>query len=495
MKPELPLALLPVRLEARYLPRDAPIELVVRVFPDEIHADGHDPTLTEREVRAGHAYWQRVWDNEDAAAVTAARNWLAGQCGPYRALWVATATTPTGPLGTGGLAFPDVAIRKTSEPTRARLLPDRWIVRLYDAQLQLVHTVSGQRIREGLAMAPALAAIEPDAADPLTAFLDGQGLGWMTRISAAVDAGMAVRIPIADVPTPVGAVIVAGVRDGRDPLAEAAELDALVTAHWYTRGFDVVPQGTPTNNSDAGRSGVSVATPDIDELFARETSSRPMAPGGRALLLAADPALMYRVPAADALSLALGRLRANTIDRTSHAETVDGAAAWAMGLAIGYATLNAYLDGPLAMHDGRRATGARTAAVRDWFVDWVRGAGPLPAIRCGAQPYGVLPVTPPAPSPEPAGDELPRPARVPRRPPRQDVDPLAPDRRPRPRRHRRPAVGHAGGRRGRRRRGPRCRTPPDVVPAPRGDRQRGDRWRQPARSGRPDRLRHLRASR
>ena len=93
------------------------------------------------------------------------------------------------------MAFPDVAIRKTSEPTRARLLPDRWIVRLYDAQLQLVHTVSGQRIREGLAMAPALAAIEPDAADPLTAFLDGQGLDWMTRISAAVDAGMAVRIP------------------------------------------------------------------------------------------------------------------------------------------------------------------------------------------------------------------------------------------------------------------------------------------------------------
>ena len=119
-----------------------------------------------------------------------------------------------------------------------------------------------------------------------------------------------------------------------------------------------------------------------------------MAPGGRALLLAADPALMYRVPAADALSLALGRLRANTIDRTSHAETVDGAAAWAMSLAIGYATLGAYLDGPLAMH--QRAHGHRRAdapALRAWFVDWVRGAGPLPAIRCGAQPYGLLPIT------------------------------------------------------------------------------------------------------
>ncbi len=39
---ELPLALLPVRLEARYLPRVTPTHLVVRIFPDEIHADGHE---------------------------------------------------------------------------------------------------------------------------------------------------------------------------------------------------------------------------------------------------------------------------------------------------------------------------------------------------------------------------------------------------------------------------------------------------------------------
>lgn len=410
---ELPLALLPVRLEARYLPRGAPTELVVRVFPDEIHADGHDPALTVREERAGHAYWQVVWENEDAAAVGAARTWLAGQCGPYRALWVATATTPTGRLGTG-LTFPEVTIRKDNQPARARVLPDRWIVRLYDAQRQLAHTTTSLPIREGLAIAPTLAAIDPDAIDPQTgkphepldAFLGGQGLDWMTDVTAAVDAGMAVRIPIGAVPNPVGTLLVTGVRAGRDPLAEADELESLVTAHWYTRGFDVVPQGTPTNNSDAGRSGVSLAAPDLEELFTREVSERPMAPGGRALLMAADPAMMYRVPAADALSLALGRLRANTFDRTSHAETVDGLAAWAMNLAIGFATLGDYLDGPLAMLDGRTAAGEQTPALRDWFIDWVRGGATLPAIRCGGQPYGLLAVTPPAPQAEPGDDEL-----------------------------------------------------------------------------------------
>ncbi len=342
-----------------------------------------------------------MWGNEDAAAVTAAREWLAGRCGPYRALWVATATTPTGVSATGALDFPEVAVRKVQEPTRARLLPDRWMVRLYDAQQQLAHTDVGERVPEGLAMAPALAAIDPAAVDPVTgqprdaldAFLAGQGLDWMMNVRKAVEVGMAVRIPIADVPNPVGALVVLGARSERDPLAEAAELDDVLSRHWYTRGFDVVPQGTPTNNTDAGRSAVSVAAPDIDELFERETSERPLAPGGRAVLMAADPALMYRVPAADALSLALGRVRANTFDRTSHAETVDGLAAWAMNLAIGYATLGDYLDGPLAMLDGRTATGAHTLALRDWFIDWVRGAGPLPAIRCGAQPYGVLPTT------------------------------------------------------------------------------------------------------
>jgi len=301
----LPLALLPVRLEARYLPRDAPTELVVRIFPDVIHADGHDEALTEREERAGHAYWNAVRDQADTGAITAARDWLAGQCGHHRALWVATATTPVAVAPTGRLVFPKRTFRTTNEPTRARLLPDQWMVRLYDAQLQLVHTMFSRRVPDGLAMAPALAAIDLDAVDPATgrprdaldAFLGDQGLNWMIDVGKAVDVGMAVRIPIAAVPNPVGALLVTGVRSDRDPLEEAAELDALLAAHWYTRGVDVVPQGTPTNNTDAGRSGVSVDAPDMDELFAREQSERPRAPGGRAVLIAANPALMYRVPA------------------------------------------------------------------------------------------------------------------------------------------------------------------------------------------------------
>ena len=109
--------------------------------------------------------------------------------------------------------------------------------------------------------------------------------------------------------------------------------------------------------------------------------------------MAADPALLYRLPAADAASLAFGRLRTNALDKVAHADRADGAAAWAMTLATGYTTVAGYLNGPLAMVGGRVATDPHTATVRDWYADWVRGGALLPVLRCGEQPYGVLPIT------------------------------------------------------------------------------------------------------
>ena len=45
---------------------------------------------------------------------------------------------------------------------------------------------------------------------------------------------------------------------------------------------------------------------------------------------------------------------------------------------------------------GMDGTGLTTEGLdwaRDHFVSHVRSAGPYPALRCGRQPYGVLPVT------------------------------------------------------------------------------------------------------
>ena len=59
---DLPLVLLPVRLETRFFTlADGSTELRVRVFPDKIHLDSHEPDLTADEQTWGQHYWEQDW--------------------------------------------------------------------------------------------------------------------------------------------------------------------------------------------------------------------------------------------------------------------------------------------------------------------------------------------------------------------------------------------------------------------------------------------------
>ena len=55
-----PLVLFPVRLETRFFPLpDGSSELRVRVYPDKVHLDSHEPKLTADEVTWGQHFWNR----------------------------------------------------------------------------------------------------------------------------------------------------------------------------------------------------------------------------------------------------------------------------------------------------------------------------------------------------------------------------------------------------------------------------------------------------
>src|SRR4029078_1843924 len=56
---DVPLALLPVRLETRFCPSSSGggCELRIRVYPDKVHIDAHDPVLSDPERVAGEAFW------------------------------------------------------------------------------------------------------------------------------------------------------------------------------------------------------------------------------------------------------------------------------------------------------------------------------------------------------------------------------------------------------------------------------------------------------
>src|SRR5512144_870863 len=87
----VPLVLLPVRLETRFFTLAGGVtELRVRVYPDKIHIDTHQPELTTDERTWGTQYWQQDWlAGNDAVARSNAWAVLAGRFRAERAAWIA----------------------------------------------------------------------------------------------------------------------------------------------------------------------------------------------------------------------------------------------------------------------------------------------------------------------------------------------------------------------------------------------------------------------
>lgn len=95
-----PLLLFPVRVETRFVARRTGpgTDLLLRVYPDDIHLDSHEPALTEEEERLGKEFWAHV-----AAAPAGTdrqehirQGWqrLTEQFGTTRAAWIAHVLDP-----------------------------------------------------------------------------------------------------------------------------------------------------------------------------------------------------------------------------------------------------------------------------------------------------------------------------------------------------------------------------------------------------------------
>jgi hypothetical protein len=58
----VPLVLLPVRLETRFFPQAGnQTELRIRIYPDKVHVDSHQRELLADERTAAMNYWQQDW--------------------------------------------------------------------------------------------------------------------------------------------------------------------------------------------------------------------------------------------------------------------------------------------------------------------------------------------------------------------------------------------------------------------------------------------------
>jgi hypothetical protein len=396
---DLPLLLLPVRLETRFFTLPGNVtELRVRVYPDKIHLDSHEPDLLPGERDWGAHYWQQDWraGNDTNARATAWRQ-LADRFGAERAAWIQRVLRPTNqqqrptapvppdkPLSVAP-ALPAVTVVADgrNSPWRhapqARLLPDRWIA-LLRSGTTLTQAVGADIVRPlavgpDPALAPAVVADDQLPIDP--------SMKWMVDFDEAEKKGMALRIavPPASLAAGLDSLLVLGVATSLTGSAAAAQLAALLDAHHYTDGLEFLPFGTPTNNTDARR---AAATKDDDlhqRSFATEVAFDPatLAPQSNALRVGAALGLP-----ANAIPVVLGH-----IGQAGDCHEFDmrsmNVALWQVGW--GY-----YLSN-LVGFDGTGLTPSLVAWARDHFATHVRAGGPFPILRCGRQPYGLLPVT------------------------------------------------------------------------------------------------------
>ncbi len=377
------IGLFPVGIEARLEPG----RLRIRVWPDAISTATHDPRLDETELAAAKRYWRAVAVAGGEPQSASAWAELADTIGVTRAAWAVKLLTPVNVAAIGATVepeFPIVPLHDNQAPfvPRAGVLPDRWIaigIRGVDRVFERVGAPIPVDLAVGLDTTPAeTAALANREGEPIQL---PPRMRWMSDFALAVEAGMAFDIPLAADVDHLDELMVFGVRVTQTPAQNADALESLFTGHRFSRGLAFVPQETPTNNSGAGGSGMPSRGERVATSFALERAPRAFPEGlganggvaARAFGIASE--VFAPVPASGAAPI------------EAEPAGFESEAARAMQTVLWQVTMGTTLE------DFLLQSGSRVEALRDYFREHVRAAGPAPALRIGRQPYGVLPVT------------------------------------------------------------------------------------------------------
>lgn len=375
---------------------------------DEILVIPTDTPLSAAEAAAISTYWQSVWlADGDAAKVNAANTVLAGTVGAARASQLISgyapfnlADKPADPLKKASVglsvafvvfpADPVTNQHSWSQAPQVRQFPDCFVVLGFNDTTQTIEAV-GSPVTLPLYTGPDPSAdptVNPTSCihpAPPDLFVPDQ-LQWMVDFDRAVAAGMGLRIPLTAEQYATGftRLLVLGLQLSTAEKDGPAALQELLTHHqWSRSGFFLVSQGTPAHNAEGATAGTTPED-DADASF-DDRNNRPLFTSvsdvtqkrdGQWLaeFLGLDPAFVAAVHGSGGM---------------------DQMQARAMQTALWPATMGYWMDTMFTPNPGTTSifSDAVIQDTRSFFTSFVSGRGPLPAIRIGGQPYGILPTT------------------------------------------------------------------------------------------------------
>jgi len=386
----IPFLLFPVRIETRFVPAGAGTELWVRIYPDDIAVHTHEKLLSDGEVTGGTRYWKEIFNAEKQGGVDkdarkkSAWSDIVSLFGSQRAAWVAARMKPTnwsvdlsGIPTEADLIFPAQPVTRPgawSRAPRTNVLPDKFVLLLYAPGAATAVEIPGPVIPDELVLGPDPLDAEGSfrTTDGNLAF--GEAFDWTSDFDKAVSLGMGFKVTLSPAEASAGfdRILVLGVYLSADEAAGKTALETLIDNHHYSpKGFSITLQGTATNNTENDGSGYTRNDQFNDISYFVET--------GDPLFTSSDDCDGRNL--ADALGIEYDPLSyVMNSDGTDYRDAVD------MNRALFPATLGYFLGTLLSpvLDD------AAQDALRQFAVRHVTGRGPLPAIRVGDQPYGVL---------------------------------------------------------------------------------------------------------
>jgi hypothetical protein len=348
---------------------------------------------------AARDFWAATWRaGDDPTAQTAAIETLVSAVGAVTAEAMRRDTLPRNladppPEGTtradttvivAFLEFPaddaiDLRLEGWTQVPETRVLPDRLVLLGCNNGTQELARL-GRPIPSGLALAPDPSAAPDDQIKAENGELKvDKGFEWVTDFARAVEVGMGFRVPLSPVAFRRGfdTLMVIGVRLRSNASAGAADLSRLLAHHDASKaGISILPQGRPTNNVE-GEGAAYSWREDSDVSFNHYFGTpRP------------DPEDWFDKCDGRWLAELLG-LSPDDLRHVPFYGRTDIRDARAMNVALWPATLGYFMDSMMAPVFPE----STVERAREFFTRHVLARGPIPALRIGQQPYGILPAT------------------------------------------------------------------------------------------------------